>query len=299
MSAERSHVLIVNPASGGGRGESRRPKVERALRSRGLDFRTVITRSLEHGVGEAISAHDAGLIPVVLSGDGLVGQIGGALAEKGATVGLIPGGRGNDLARVLGIPDDPRRAVDVLAAGAVREIDVGEINGRRFLCIASMGFDSDANRIANETKLIRGNLVYAYAALRALVAWKPATFTVTYDGAETVEVTGYAIAAANNRSYGGGMLIAPDAELDDGLFDVVTTGQIGKLRHLADLPRVFNGTYVNQDGVSVRRATTLAVSADRAFAVYADGEHVSDLPAKLRVLNRALGVIAPAAGTAS
>ena len=91
----------------------------------------------------------------------------------------MPGGRGNDLARVLGIPDEPAAAIDVLAAGTTREIDVGEANGRRFLGIASVGFDSDANRIANETRVVRGNLVYAYAALRALAAWKPARFTVS------------------------------------------------------------------------------------------------------------------------
>ena len=87
-----------------------------------------------------------------------------------------------------------------------------------------MGFDSDANRIANEAKLIRGNLVYAYAALRALAAWKPATFTLRFDGADEHTFTGYAVAAANSKAFGGGMFIAPDADLEDGQFDVVMTG---------------------------------------------------------------------------
>ena len=188
----------------------------------GLEHRSVMTTSLEHGCGEATAAAAAGEIPVVMSGDGLIGQIGGVLAGGGVPLGIIPGGRGNDLARVLGISDEAEAAVGVLAAGVTREIDVGEVNGKRFLCIASCGFDSDANRIANEARLIKGNLVYAYAALRALLAWKPARFTLTLDG-ERSEFTGYSVIVANSRAYGGGMFIAPDAELDDGKFDVVTT----------------------------------------------------------------------------
>src|SRR5688572_9240639 len=125
-------------------------EAENALREKQLRFRTVVTRSLEHGIEEAVAAHEAGELPVVMSGDGLIGQAGGALAERKATMGIIPGGRGNDFARALEIPTEVEAAVEVLAAGHERKIDVGEVNGKRFLCIASMGFDSVANRIANE-----------------------------------------------------------------------------------------------------------------------------------------------------
>jgi len=296
VNEERRHALIVNPSSGGGRGGRSLPDAERLLREGGLSFHTVASTDLDDGIERAVAAHEAGEVPVVMSGDGLVGQVGGALAGRGATMGILPGGRGNDLARVLGIPADLAGAVDVLAAGRTREIDVGEVNGRRFLGIASMGFDSVANRRANETRLIRGGLVYAYAALRTLATWRPATFTVVLDGGEPLTVTGYAVAVANNRAFGGGMFIAPDAALDDGRFDVVTSGPVGKLRFLANLPKVFKGTHVDEDEVTVRRATTVEVSADRPFEVYADGEHLSDLPARLRVLGRALRVIAPSEG---
>ena len=180
-----------------------------------------MTTGIEHGCEQAVAAAGRGEIPVVVSGDGLIGQVGGALAGTGAVIGVIPGGRGNDLARVLGIPVEPEAAVEVLATGRAREIDVGDIDGKRFLGIASCGFDSDANRIANEAKWVRGQLVYLYAALRALWDWKPATFTLTLDG-ERHELSGYSVGAANSRAYGGGMYAAPEAELDDGLLDVVT-----------------------------------------------------------------------------
>jgi YegS/Rv2252/BmrU family lipid kinase len=286
-------VLLVNPSAGGGRTADLVPQLETALRARGIEHRVVLTEDLDHGCSVARTAADVGEVPVVMSGDGLIGQVGGALAESGATMGMIPAGRGNDLARVLGIPADLEGAADVLAAGTVREIDVGEVNGRRFLGIASCGFDSDANRIANEAKWFRGNLVYAYAALRTLAAWKPAHFTLIIDGNRR-QVRGYSVAAANSQAYGGGMFIAPDARLDDGLLDIVTTGEVGKLRFLAHLPRVFKGTHITNPEVAVHRGAEVRIEADRPFAVYADGDHLTDLPATVRILPRALRMIAPA-----
>lgn len=292
MGPSPSLLLLVNPVAGAGRARELLPSAERALRARGLDYRRVFTESIEHGVAEALAAARAGELPVVMSGDGLIGQVGGALVEPAVPLGIIPGGRGNDFARVVGIPTDVEAAVAVLAEGRAREIDVGEIEGRRFLCIASCGFDSDANRIANESRLVKGRLVYAYAALRALAAWRPARFVLTLDG-ERHELTGYSVAAANSRAYGGGMFIAPDAELDDGLLDVVTTGDVGKLRFLLHLPQVFDGEHVRNEEVEVRRAAEVRIEADRPFAVYADGDRIADLPATVRVLPRALRVLVP------
>jgi YegS/Rv2252/BmrU family lipid kinase len=290
-------ALLVNPHSGHGRALKLLPTVEAALDARRVEFRVQRTRGLEHGVEHALRAIEAGEVPVVMSGDGLVGAVGGAMAGAETPIGILPGGRGNDLARVLGIPTDPEAAVETLISGQTRLIDVGEANGRRFLGIASAGFDSEANRIANETTLMRGNLVYAYAALRALVRWKPARFTIRVDD-ERTRFTGYTVAVANNRAYGGGMFVAPAAELDDGQFDVVTIGEVGKLRFLGNLPKVFKGTHVDQDEVRVFRAPHLELSASKPFGLYADGEHITDLPASLRVLPRALRVLAPAAGDA-
>jgi YegS/Rv2252/BmrU family lipid kinase len=293
MEADAGYRLIVNPAAGGGRARKLLPAAERALASRGLRARTVISESLDHAIATATAAATAGEVTVVMSGDGLIGQIAGALAGTGAALGIIPGGRGNDLARVLGIPADVEGAADILAARTTREIDVGEVNGRRFVGIASCGFDSDANRVANEAKLVRGNLVYLYAALRALAAWKPARFNLVLDG-ERVEFSGYSVGACNNKAYGGGMFAAPGAELDDGLLDVVWCKDTPKRRFLFTLmPRVFKGTHVELEEVVVRRAREVEIAADRPFAVYADGDPLADLPARVRLLPRALRVIAP------
>ena len=293
MSGNRPHfLLLVNPSAGGGRAAKLLPQLEGALRARSLDHRLVLTTSLEHGCEEARKVAAAGEIPVVMSGDGLIGQVGGVLAGGDVPMGVIPGGRGNDLARVLGIPAEIPGAVDLLAAGPTRAIDVGEVNDRRFLGVASCGFDSEANRIANQARFVKGNLVYLYAALRALAAWKPARFELALDG-DPRSFSGYSVAAANSKAFGGGMFIAPDAELDDGKLDIVWISDHAKLRYLANLPTVFKGRHVENEEVTVLRAAEVSISAVRPFAVYADGDHLADLPATIRVLPRALNVIAP------
>ncbi|HWB68629.1 MAG TPA: diacylglycerol kinase family protein [Solirubrobacterales bacterium] len=285
-------ALLVNPSSAGGKTLKLLPKVEQELDEHRVEFRVQKTKGLEHAAEQALAAIEAGEVPVVMGGDGLVGAVGGAMAGSDTPLGIIPGGRGNDLARVLSIPADPVAAVAVLLAGHQRQIDVGEANGERFLGIVSVGFDSEANRLANETSFLRGNLVYAYAALRTLLGWKPARFTVRV-GEERTRLSGYSVSVANSKAFGGGMFIAPDAELDDGEFDIVAVGEVGKLRFLANLPKVFKGTHVEEDEVHVFRAPRLELTASKPFGVYADGEHLTDLPASLRLLPRALSVLVP------
>jgi YegS/Rv2252/BmrU family lipid kinase len=285
-------TLLVNPASAHGGTLKLLPQLEQALDARRIPFRVEQTRDLEDGVVRAMRAVEANELPVVVSGDGLIGAIGGAMAGAETPLGIVPGGRGNDLARVLGIPSDPEAAVEMLEAGHTRRIDVGEVNGKRFLGIVSVGFDSEANRLANETKWLRGNLVYAYAGVRTLLGWKPARFTVRV-GEVRERFSGYSVSVANSKAFGGGMFIAPDADLADGEFDIVVVGEVGKLRFLGNLPKVFKGTHVEEDEVRVFRAARLELSASRPFPVYADGEHLTDLPATLRLLPQALSVIVP------
>lgn len=292
--SDHAYTLLVNPSAGGGRTGKLLDMALAALADGGVEPRPVMTENIEHGRREARDAAERGDRVLVMSGDGLIGQVGGELANTGTIMGIVPGGRGNDLARVLGIPADVEEAAGIIAAGETREIDVGEANGRRFLCIASCGFDSEANRIANESR-ISGPLVYAYAALRALAAWKPARFTLSVDG-EDVEILGYTIAAANSKAYGGGMFIAPDARLDDGLLDVIAIADVSKLKFLRGLPAVFRGEHVGNDEVSVRRCRELEIAADRPFSVYADGDPITELPATIRVLPSALNVIVPPDG---
>jgi YegS/Rv2252/BmrU family lipid kinase len=291
----RAVSLIVNPNAGAGRAAQVLPAVEAALRAHGFAVRVTSTRDLPHACELAGAAVQAGEIAATLGGDGLVGCVAGQLAGTEGVLGVLPGGRGNDFARVLGIPNDPVEACATLANGVERRIDVGEVDGSPFIGVASFGFDSDANRLANETKLIKGDLVYLYAALRALASWEPARFELELDGRERLTFSGYNVALANSKAYGGGMYIAPDAELDDGLLDVVMTGRATKRRSLAfHLPKLFDRSYGELAAVKVVRAREVRVSADRPFTMYADGDPIAELPATVGVRHRALRVIAPA-----
>jgi YegS/Rv2252/BmrU family lipid kinase len=290
----RRLALIVNPSAGGGRAGRALPDVQDALRRRGLKHRIETTRSLEHARDLAREAAGQGEVAVSFGGDGLLGAVAGALMHSSGVMGVLPGGRGNDLARVLGIPLEPVAACSVLAEGQVRSLDLGEAGGRTFIGIASCGFDSDANRIANQTRVVRGNLVYAYSAIRALASWRPATFELTLDGDRRHVVTGYSVGACNSKAYGGGMYAAPDAELDDGLLDIVTCADMPKWRFLTSLmPKIFKGTHIDLPEVTVLRAAEVTISADRPFSVYADGDPIAELPVTVRALPNAVHMVVP------
>ena len=292
---DRDACLLVNPSAGGGKAARVLPDVEAELRRLGVAFRTEQTTSLEHAAELAGDAAGRGEAVVTLSGDGLIGHVVGVLRDvPDALLGVLPGGRGNDLARVLRIPLQAVPACDVIAHGVVRDLDVGDVEGRSFIGIASVGFDSEANRIANEAPARLGQLAYVYGALRALAGWKHAAFTVEPAGAEPIHFSGWSVGAANSKAYGGGMFAAPDAELDDGQLDVVLCSASGVLRFLRILTRIFKGTHVELDTIRVLRATSVRISADRPFTIYADGDPIGELPATIRAVPHALKVLCPA-----
>jgi YegS/Rv2252/BmrU family lipid kinase len=290
----RALALLVNPHAAGGRPLKLLPRVEARLGDLGLAFTTQRTQSLLHGCELAREAAARGEIPVTLSGDGLIGAVAGALRDvPDAVLGVLPGGRGNDFARMIGLPLDAVAACDVLAGGRPTPIDMGEADGRTFLGIASLGFDSEANRIANAAPPRLGRLVYVYGALRALAAWKPAEFTVDVDGERTT-LRGWSVAAANSAFYGGGMRLAPHARLDDGALDVILIGECSPLRYARTLPTVFRGAHVREPMVHELRGAELRVDADRPFTVYADGDPIGNLPITMRAVPSALQVLLPA-----
>jgi YegS/Rv2252/BmrU family lipid kinase len=285
--------LIVNPMAGGGRAGTVLPEVQQTLDRLGLEHHVEMTRSLEHARELSGAAAQAGETAVALGGDGLIGAVADAIKHSDGVLGILPGGRGNDFARVLGIPLEVRAACQTLAAGVIRKIDLGAVGAATFIGIASCGFDSEANRIANQTRVVRGNLVYTYGALRALAGWHPARFRVRLDGGLPREYTGYTVAAANSGAYGGGMLLAPDASLEDGQLDIVIIEHVPKLQFLRHLPDVFKGEHVRQANVHVLRAAEIEISANRPFTLYADGDPIAELPVTIRALPAAVRVLVP------
>jgi YegS/Rv2252/BmrU family lipid kinase len=269
--------------------------VQAALREEGMAVRTERSRDLAHARELAGNAAAAGDPVLVLAGDGTAGALAGALrAVPGAVLGVLPGGRGNDLCRALGVPLRPAEAARALARGVERDLDVGEVDGTTFLGVASIGIDAVAAAIAHDAPAILGAATYGYAALRALAGWRSARFAVELDGAGPRAFSGYFVAAANGQGFGGGMRIAPGARLDDGLLDVVLAADLPKLRFLRLLPTVFRGNHVHAPEIDVVRTPTLRVESDRPFVVFADGEPAGRTPVTVRAVPRALRLLVPA-----
>lgn len=291
--AMRRLSLIINPVAGGGRPARALPDVQSALRAQGLEYRFEYTKSLEHARELAVEAAGNGEVAVAFGGDGLIGAVAGAVKDTDGVVGILPGGRGNDLCRVLEIPRRPVAACAVLASGVERRLDLGQAGEKTFAGIASCGFDSVVNRIANETRVVRGSPVYALALVRALPSWRPARFEVTLDDGPARAFIGYSVAAANSKEFGGGMLLAPNASLTDGLLDVVIIEDMPKHRYLRLAPTVFRGRHVRHRGVDVIRGREVHISASEPFTLYADGEAIAELPVTVRALPGAVRMIVP------
>jgi YegS/Rv2252/BmrU family lipid kinase len=284
--------LIVNPHAGGGRAMRLLPAVEAALRGMGRAFRVEPTVSMEHARELARGARDAGEIVAAMGGDGITGAVAGELRGGAGVLAVLPGGRGNDFARKLGIPSDPVQACELLHSGIERRVDLAEAAGVAYLGILSAGFDSDVNEIANTTRLPLGSNVYVYGVLRAIAGWKRAGWSVSVDG-EELAFDGYSVAVSNSGVFGGGMYLVPDASVDDGLLDVLVIRDQSKAAYLRGLPRVFKGTHLQDPAVTLLRGREITFRADRPFTAFADGDPVAPLPLTVRVLPGALRVVTP------
>jgi YegS/Rv2252/BmrU family lipid kinase len=292
----RALQVVVNPSAGGGRAGRLLDGTVTALRTAGHDVVVTPTRSLQHA--DELAAHSVAddRVVVAMGGDGIVGRLAGTVAELDGVLAVLPGGRGNDFCRAAGVPCELPAACTVLATGAERRLDLGVVASASgqvpFLGIASVGFDSDVQERVLTTRLPLGRVIYGYGALVTVAGWQPATFTCSIDG-RPLEVRGWSVAVSNSGRYGGGMRLAPDASMQDGLLDVVTTAATSRVRFLRSLPAVFHGTHVRQASVAVRPARTVALDADRPFRVFADGEPVGELPATVTVRPGAVRVLLP------
>jgi len=298
--------LIVNPAAGNGRARELLPPARSALTAAGAEIRIVESSSLAHARELAAAAAGRGEVVVAVGGDGTAGALAGVAATSGARYGLIPAGRGNDLAGVLGIPSDPAAAVRVLTTGQVRQIDliaVGTAGQPETVVAGSVyaGIPAVAGEIANATRWLGGSLVYPVAALRALARWRPATFSVEIAGDDADEFDGYAVVVANSARFGAGMQVAPPAAIDDGVLDVVLMRHAAKVTFVRALMKIKDGSHVALPQISLRRGADVTITVSRDLPAAADGEPLScamplaaGTPLRIRALPAALSVLVPA-----
>jgi diacylglycerol kinase (ATP) len=287
--------LIYNPAAGRGRARRRVREVEEYLRSRGARVDCEPSTGPDDLVRIAAESSRGGLYDrvVVCGGDGTLNLAIREFDLGKGTLALIPSGSGNDFARVAGIPRDARGACDVALGDHIREVDVALANDIRYLGVAGLGFDSEVADFANQNaKFLRGSAVYLYAIVRVLPRFTPRPVRIQTDGVTRSERIMFA-AIGNTRQYGGGIRITPDAVMDDGLLDLCLVRETTRMQLLKTLPRAYSGAHVRSPFVETRRAPAFHFDADRAMAVYADGEPLTRTPVWFSIAEQKLRIAVP------
>lgn len=291
-----SVAIIINPVAGGSRGslapERRAALARQALDRRRIAGRVELTAAAGHGRELARRAVDEGCdLVVAWGGDGTVNEVASQLLGTSTALGVVRAGSGNGLARELGIPKHPERALDIALGARERVLDVGELEGRAFLNVAGIGFDAamavEFNRLGGER---RGPVRYALQVLRAALGYEGAHYEIEADG-RRIEADALLVAMANLAQYGTNAVIAPGAKPDDGLLDVVVIEERGALGRIGLAPRIFDRTIDKAPGVTIVRAAHVVVRGAGPILFHVDGEtHTAGASVEARIHRAVLRV---------
>ncbi|BBY30635.1 diacylglycerol kinase [Mycolicibacterium sediminis] len=292
-------TVLTNPASGHGHAPHAAERAVARFQQRGVDVREIVGSDALHARrlldDELASGTDA---VVVVGGDGIISVALQALARGDVPLGIVPAGTGNDHAREFGLPTgDPAAAADVVVDGRSERVDLGRIRGadgtdRWFGTVMAAGFDSLVTDRTNRMTWPHGRMRYNLAMVAEISKLRLLPFRLTFDGGDEV-VTDLTLAAfGNTRSYGGGMLICPDADHADGLLDVTMVQSASRTKLIRLFPTVFKGTHIDLDEVRTARATVITVDCPGINA-YADGEFACPLPVEVSAVSDALTVLRP------
>ncbi|MFD7084377.1 diacylglycerol kinase [Streptomyces sp. NPDC002181] len=300
MSAEIT--LFVNPTAGRGRGAHAAQPAASALRAAGFSVRTVLGADAADALSRLRAAVREGTGAVIaVGGDGVVSLALQALAGTLVPLGVVAAGTGNDFARAMGLPvREPARAgrlaAEALKEGRIREVDLGRLAaapGRAeawYGTVLCSGFDSRVNDRGNRMRLPAGRFKYDLAILAELASFRPFPYRITLDDGPVIETEATLVAVGNSSSYGGGMRICADAVPDDGLFDVVVVGDCSRTTLLKVFPQVYKGTHLGHPKVTVHRAAKVTLEA-AGITAYADGEPLGALPVTARCVPGALRLL--------
>ncbi len=299
----RSFSFLVNPTSGGGAAPGAVVPVARALRDAGATVDVTYSPGPHAMVALVETAIDRGDVVVSVGGDGMLSSLAGLVSERGGTFGVVPAGRGNDFARMLGLPADAESLAHLLLHADPRKVDLLAVTGlgARRLVAGSVyaGVDARAAEIVDRVTWLPRSLQYQYAALRALSTYRPGRYVVSVDGVEQAYAAA-TVVVANSAYYGQGMQIAPPASVEDGVLDVIVIEAASRLALMRSLPKVYDGRHVHLPEVTVLAGTRVEVrgSSRSPIPVGGDGEPLGVLPqlagtpAVVEVVPGALSVLA-------
>lgn len=285
--------MVFNPTASKGRAASRRVEISRSLAGSGGEPVWHATEEPGHA-GQITSSLPEDALVIAAGGDGTVHEVAAACAGTGRTMGVLPLGSGNDYVKALGVGTRLRRALEVLDAGKVRVVDAGEVNGIRFNNGLGIGFDAEvAAGVAEAPRYLGGFGGYLWSVGRLLWGFGCHEAALELDG-ERVEARTILVAAALGTTYGARFRLAPDARLDDGLFDVVWSDEVNRAEVLRLIPAALNGTLLRSPKVHLVRAREIEVELAEEVPAHVDGEMLAPTRTfRARVLPGALRVVAP------
>lgn len=271
-------LIAINPHSGNGRGSQVAAEVVRYLSLHDISYRSIAAASAEELTAaltrELEDKSYQGLIAV--GGDGLAHLVIQLCVPLHIPFAIIPAGTGNDFVRTLGWSlDEIEPLLERITSSDPSPIDLGNVDSEWFGAILSTGFDSIVNERANKLRWPSGPQRYNVAIALELPRFKPARYEITCDG-ETFTTEAMLVAIGNGKSYGGGMNICPQAQINDGLFDVIILEPVSKIEFLKVFPRVYSGSHISHPKIRSMRAKKVTINA-KAVA-YADGERIGPAP---------------------
>jgi YegS/Rv2252/BmrU family lipid kinase len=306
--APEKTIFLVNPASANGSTGRRWPELARRAAAAGLEGATLFSERQGHLAELAREAAlDGAELLVVVGGDGSVNEVANGLAGLGRQpeVAIVPRGTGWDFSRTFGIPRKVDDAVHVALEGDVRTIDVGRASYRAwdgsdattsFANVASAGMSGAIAQRANETtKALGGKASYLWATFAVFSGWEATEIEVVVDGERR---TGrmFDVVVANGRFFGGGLQICPEAEPDDGLFDVLTIGDVTKRDLVLTMPKMYRGTHLPHPKAELLRGPSVTVTSETPLPIELDGEQPGTTPATFEVAAGALRLRVPRTG---
>ena len=282
---------ICNPTAGNGRGRKIGQEIEKRLLEQHYACHLEMTKAPGHATELAYAAAQSGAETVLaIGGDGTAVEGARGLIGTPAALGVIPAGTGNDFIKTLGLPKDPLAALDFVLAHPARDTDVGDVNGRPFLNEIGTGFDVTVLDFAQKAKrFCRGLLPYLYGVIRTLFHFRGIQLSYAMDGGEMVTKDVFVIAVANGGVIGGGIPIAPEAQADDGLLDVVVVNKIRSRNLPARLIGLMRGKILSFPETQFIRAKKVFFSADK-MRVNIDGEVTDEASVETRLLPKALRI---------
>ncbi len=284
-------TIIANPVSGRGRARRIGERVADLLRERGVNADLMLSEAPGDCERLAREVLAQGVRQIVAcGGDGTVHEVINGLANSDAILGVVPCGRGNDLARALGLSRDVKAVVNTLMHGVGRAIDLGRVGDRFFSTVASLGFDTAvAQRARSRPSRLGGTASYCLAVLQTLSGYRSPLVRLRGDFG-IFEGRVLLAATANAPFYGSGVKIAPDAIVDDGILDVCIVADVSRWTVLRMFLRAYSGAHVGHSAVRVVQTRTLQIESDDSLWIFADGEPICEVPAKIEVVPGALKV---------